>query len=242
MENEKIFGVDLNTYIDPNDSDIQKCAAEAQNHVSAPETQRADQKPIGTVDGSIIQIEKEIHSINTAIHELLNQMGNKMGSLGISLNTAKKLDIQACNLSEDLQKLKKLFQMKLTNSSSLLRLRSGEVFNRVSSQLLRSSEKLKEFHQWISRIENEVKNEEKELSGRTTLSEIRVGSYILKKYEDFSLDMMQLEGILKIIEELSIKNQNLTSQEERTDIKLSESFIQLTTEEERTINHLLSLE
>ncbi|KAI5190273.1 hypothetical protein NEMIN01_0972 [Nematocida minor] len=193
------------------------------------------------VEHSIEKIKKEQAEVEESIHSALAKIVKKFSGLGIDVLQCTKLDIEGADVEKEVEFLRKCHLLKESNERALLRLKIGRVTEEFMSTLESVASAAKSLSEWAANVQRSIKEIEDTVVERNTLSEVYTGAYIVEKYEKFAQDVAPVEYILEQACLIASRHRDIFPEKERADFLLSESFIKLSSQEERVLRHLLSV-
>lgn len=193
------------------------------------------------IGSSIEAIEKEKEEVEKTIKSTLSKVVSKLSSVGIDILSCTALDIEGLSLNQEISTLRACHALKESNERAILRLRTSKLSEEFLAGQDRISKQLSHLIEWTDKTKKSIDELEQSIVERTTLSEVFTGNYILDRYENFLREIEPVEYILETACTITQKHTDIFTKKEKTDFILSESFIKISSQEERTLNHLLSI-
>lgn len=194
-----------------------------------------------SIEENIEKIRKEQGSVEGGIQKTLTEIVKKFRSLGIDLFTCTKLDIDGADVRKHVESLKELCATKESNARAILRLKASKISQKVLDILSVVDKTRKCLEEWTEKMQGSVEEIEKNIQERSTFSEVCTGEYVIKKYEKFTEDVFPLVSLLHQAQIITKRHKEIYTEKSKEEIALSETFIKLTSQEEKALHQLLSL-
>ncbi|KFG27146.1 uncharacterized protein NESG_00221 [Nematocida ausubeli] len=225
-EQDTIYGIPVKDYINSEVPILEEKTEEKTEKKTA-------------IQESIEKIQKEQAAVEHKMQEIYGTVVKKFASLGIDVHRCTKLDIQGADMVQEVESLKEFHAVKESNARALLRLKTSK----TSEKLLKVAEGIDEvcisLKSWAERVKASVDDIEKVIQARTTISELLAGEYIADRYRAFADRTEPLTEMLESAKAVVEANANIYTEKEKEEMLFSESFITMTTKEEKAFMHLI---
>lgn len=193
------------------------------------------------IEASLRKIQEEQEEVERSIQNTLKKVAKKFASVGVDILACTALDIDGADLRKEVEFLRNCHTLKESNERALLRLRTNRLSEEFMARQNRISQLVEKITEWTEKIQKNIEEVEASIVERATLSEVYTGAYIVDRYKEFLKETEPVEYILENACNIAEAHSELFTQKERTDFALSESFIKITSHEERALVHLLSV-
>ncbi|KAI5126672.1 hypothetical protein NEPAR08_1949 [Nematocida parisii] len=224
QKEEELFGIPLSEYINTKTDDLSDNSPKKEY----------------SIEDNIQNIQTEQASVERKIREILEKVGKKFSSLAIDVQRCTKLDIEGIDMVDEVKSLREYWKVKETNAIALLRLKTSKISEDLLKVLTKVDKTCALLHTWTERAREAMKEVEKTIIERKTISEVYTGDHIAQRYKSFVEKAHPLLGVLEEGERLVEENSHIYTEKEKEELLLSESFIKVSTQEEKTIKHLVS--
>ncbi|OAG30606.1 hypothetical protein NEIG_00118 [Nematocida sp. ERTm5] len=224
QKEEEIFGIPLSEYINTKTDDLPDNSPKKEY----------------SIEDNIQNIQAEQASVERKIREILEKVGKKFFSLAIDIQRCTKLDIEGIDMLDEVKSLKEYWKAKENNAVALLRLKTSKMSEDLLKVLAKVDKTCALLHTWAEKTREAMKEVEKTIMERKTISEVYTGDYIAQRYKSFVEKTHPLLSVLDEGERLVEDNSHIYTEKEKEELLLSESFIKVSTQEEKTIKHLVS--
>ncbi|OAG31730.1 hypothetical protein NEDG_00205 [Nematocida displodere] len=223
---DTLFGLPIAEYAAPNASTSKDAAPQPETPLIPSLT-----TPIKGAEGECLRA-------GAGVDRLLGKIMDKLRRANVKVKEATKLDIQGLSLEEDVEKLESLYHEREAAEASLFRLKVAEASNCMAQHLRSLKKSLERAAEWQAKVEKAVAGMEKRLEGRRSFAEIRAGKFLLEKYTESTEHLGHARSLASV---LASELNPPSSLEVQEDFLLAESLIKLSSEEERSAQHLVGL-
>ncbi|KAI5192003.1 hypothetical protein NECID01_1740 [Nematocida sp. AWRm77] len=226
---DRLFGIPIQNYIKSEEvKDTRENKSTSPEHACP-------------LDLAAKKIEGTIDSLSTQIHKTLARIVEKFSSAGLDIRKATALDIDGLSLREEIFSLRKLYGSRKENEKSRLRLKMGESSTALSNSLQKMASTAQLMSEWSEKLSAESKKIEENVLKRSETHEIRAGVRVAEKHREAVEEVQRIEKLCATIEEALQAKPFLSASVGTEETSMAESFIRLTSEEDKTVSYLLSV-
>lgn len=230
---EQIYGLDIDKYIHP--EKIQDELQKGAMHIPLEKS----------IEQSILSVEKEIQSVTDRLQEALQEITQKLSSVGVSAKSATKLDIEGADLLSSIELLRKMYTAKEKSVRSLLRLKLALLSSRVEDELVYIEQQARDILEWVPKARKHYADKEERMAAKCFIPRMQGALRLLNARDSFFEALQAVKASLHAAEpfvqqSLRASGQPAESRQEENTY-MDESFALLSLENEQTLQHLLSL-